>query len=155
MKKILFLHGLESRPGGAKPKFLKENGFRVLNPSLPKSSFEESMRIAQRAVDLENPDVIVGSSRGGAVALCLEPRGAKLVLIAPAWKRFNEVGRDVSVKSDCVVLHSEADDIVSIEDSIQLAEASSSTLIRVGLDHRMNDPDALEGILDAVNWVSR
>ena len=153
MKKILFLHGLESRPGGTKPQYLKKHGFSVLNPSLPKSSFEESVKIAQRAVDEEEPDVIVGSSRGGAVALCLEPRGAKLVLIAPAWKRFDKTQHVVSVNSDCVVLHSENDDIVNIEDSVQLTEATSATLIRVGTDHRMSDPDALEGMLDAVKWV--
>ena len=153
MKKVLFLHGLESKPGGKKARFLKEKGYQVFNPGLPKSSFEETIRIAQDVVDEEEPDVIVGSSRGGAIALCLEPRGAKLVLIAPAWKRFDKTQHVASVKSDCVVLHSENDDIVNIEDSVQLAETTSATLIKVGTDHRMSDTDALEGLLDAVKWV--
>ena len=155
VKKILFLHGLESTPGGTKPQYLKKHGYKVLNPGLPKSSFEESVRIAQKAVDEEEPDVIVGSSRGGAVALCLEPRGAKLVLIAPAWKRFDRTRETASLKSECVILHSENDNIVNIEDSLQLIEATSATLIKVGLDHRMSDRDALEGMLDAVKWVAQ
>ncbi len=155
MKKVLFLHGLESQPGGFKPRFLKEKGYQVFNPWLPKSSFEESIKIAQHKIDTESPDVIVGSSRGGAVALCLEPRGAKLVLIAPAWKRFHKTHHMASVKSDCVILHSEADDIVSIEDSVQLAQLEGTTLIKAGEDHRMSDSDALEALLDAVKWVTQ
>ena len=154
MKKVLFLHGLESQPGGFKPRYLKEKGYRVFNPWLPKSSFEESLKIAQHKVDTESPDVIVGSSRGGAVAMCIEPRGAKLVLIAPAWKRFNLPHRVMTVKSECVILHSEADDVVSIDDSIQLTELDGTTLIKAGEDHRMNDTDALEALLDAVKWVT-
>ena len=154
MKKVLFLHGLESQPGGFKPRYLKEKGYRVFNPWLPKSSFEESVKIAQHKVDTESPDVIVGSSRGGAVAMCIEPRGAKLVLIAPAWKRFNLPHRVMTVKSECVILHSEADDVVSIDDSIQLTELDGTTLIKAGEDHRMNDTDALEALLDAVKWVT-
>jgi len=154
MKKVLFLHGLESQPGGFKPRYLKEKGYRVFNPWIQKSSFEESVKIAQHKVDTESPDVIVGSSRGGTVAMCIEPRGAKLVLIAPAWKRFNLPHRVMTVKSECVILHSEADDVVSIDDSIQLTELDGTTLIKAGEDHRMNDTDALEALLDAVKWVT-
>ncbi len=154
MKKVLFLHGLESRPGGSKPMFLEGKGYRVFNPSLPKSSFEESIKIAQSKVDEELPDVIVGSSRGGAIAMCLEPRSAKLVLIAPAWKRFN-FSSEEKIKAECMILHSEYDDIVAWDDSAQLASANGSNLITAGRDHRMNDSDALEALLDAVEWVTK
>ena len=49
-KKILFLHGLESQPGGTKPAFLVKHGFEVLNPSLPKNDFLESCDIAQQYI---------------------------------------------------------------------------------------------------------
>ena len=153
MKKILFLHGLESKPNGTKPRFLREKGFEVFNPHLPKSSFEESIKIAQDTVDAEAPDVIVGSSRGGAVALCLDPRGAKLVLIAPAWKRF-DLSQDKIAPGTSMVLHSTADEIVDYEDSVELTTIAGAHLIPVGNCHRMNDKDALEGLLDAVNWIS-
>ena len=155
MKKILFLHGLESKPGGKKPSFLKKHGYIVLNPALPKSSFTESIRIAQDAIDSEEPDFIVGSSRGGAVALSIKPRGANLVLIAPAWKRFCRNIEQGGIKSQCVVLHSEKDDIVDINDSIELTSFTDATLIKAGSDHRMSDSDALEGILDAIKWLTK
>ena len=154
-KKILFLHGLESQPGGTKPQYLEKHGYNVFNPLLPKSSFDESVNIAQKIIDEQEPDVIVGSSRGGAVALCVKPRGAKTVLIAPAWKRFDRTGYEMTPNTGCIILHSEADDIVSIDDSVQLSEEAGLTLIKVGSNHRMSDADALEGMLDAVRWLTR
>ena len=71
MEKILFLHGLETRVDKVKKRFLEKNGFKVIFPKLPKSSFEESIKIAQELIDKESPEVIVASDRGGAVALCL------------------------------------------------------------------------------------
>ena len=73
--KVLFLHGLESKPGGAKVKHLLALGHTVFNPALPKNDFDESVRIAQADVDKHQPDVIVGSSRGGAVAMAVDRAG--------------------------------------------------------------------------------
>ena len=56
MKKILFLHGLESKPGGAKPTFLERNGYEVVQPPLDKSEFEGSVNIAQRYYDETKPE---------------------------------------------------------------------------------------------------
>ena len=83
--KVRFLQGLESKPGGSKVQHLMDRGHTVFNPALPKPDFEESVRIAQEEVDVNRPDVIVGSSRGGAVAMAVDRAGARLVLIAPAW----------------------------------------------------------------------
>ena len=66
---ILFLHGWQSTPGGIKPTYLKDHGYTVLNPSLPDEDFDEAVRIAQGEFDRHHPDVVVGSSRGGAVAM--------------------------------------------------------------------------------------
>ena len=64
--KILFLHGWSSTPGGLKPSYLASHGHEVLNPLLPDDDFEEAVRIAQAEYDNGHPDVVVGSSRGGA-----------------------------------------------------------------------------------------
>lgn len=66
---ILFLHGWNSIVGGRKPTFLIEAGHTVFNPALPDDDFEEAVRIAQSEFDQHQPDVVVGSSRGGAVAM--------------------------------------------------------------------------------------
>jgi hypothetical protein len=66
---ILFLHGWQSTPGGVKPTYLKNHGHEVLNPALPDDDFDAAVRIAQAEFDQHHPDVVVGSSRGGAVAM--------------------------------------------------------------------------------------
>lgn len=82
--KILFLHCLHSIPGGVKPTFLAHHGHTVLNPKLPDGDFDDAVRIAQAEFDRHRPDVMVGSSRGGAVAMNLEAANTPLVLLYPA-----------------------------------------------------------------------
>ncbi len=67
--KIIYLQGWAAVPGGLKPTFLAQHGHQVLNPALPNDDFDAAVRIAQAEYDREHPDVIVGSSRGGAVAM--------------------------------------------------------------------------------------
>jgi len=83
---ILFLHGWQSTPGGVKPTFLKDHGHTVLNPALPDDDFDAAVRIAQAEFDQSKLDVVVGSSRGGAVAMNINTGVTPLVLLCPAWK---------------------------------------------------------------------
>ena len=89
--KILFLHGWTSTPGGRKPTFLREHGHEVINPALPDDDFEESVRIAQARHQQHDPDVVVGSSRGGAVAMNIDSGDTPVVLLCPAWKTWGRV----------------------------------------------------------------
>jgi predicted esterase YcpF (UPF0227 family) len=84
--KILFLHGWQSVPGGAKTTFLAQHGHEVVNPKLPDEDFNLAVRIAQSEFDKHQPDVVVGSSRGGAVAMNVNSGEAKLVLLCRAWQ---------------------------------------------------------------------
>src|SRR3954451_20087063 len=134
--KILFLHGRGSVPGGVKPTFLARHGHEVLNPALPDEDFDQAVRTAQAEYERHRPDVIVGSSRGGAVAMNLDSGSTPLVLFCPAWKRW---GTARTVKPGTMILHSEADDVIPIADSRELMWASglpASALIEVGSDHR-------------------
>ena len=151
--KILFLHGMESKPGGSKAKFLESKGYEVLNPFLPKYSWDESLENAQLLVDTEKPDIVIGSSRGGAVALSIKTGEAGLVLIAPAWKRFG--GERHGQLSGGIILHCREDKIIPYEDSEELSKLTGAALITCGENHRMSDSDALEAILDAVKWVAK
>lgn len=83
---ILFLHVWTSFPGGLKPTFLTRHGHTVLNPAVPDENFEEAVRIAQAEFDRHHPDVIVGSSRGGTVAMNITSGDTPLVLLCPAWR---------------------------------------------------------------------
>lgn len=140
--KILFLHGLESGPNSKKAKHLAKNGHNVYAPKLPKESFSESVRIAQEIVDEVKPDCIVGSSRGGAVAMALNAQDSKLVLIAPAWRKYNV---PPELRSRAVILHSADDDVIPLSDSFAL---KASTYV-CGEGHRMSDKNALYN-LDSV-----
>jgi alpha-beta hydrolase superfamily lysophospholipase len=152
--KILFLHGWNSQPGGLKPTFLAGSGHEVLNPALPDDDFDEAVRIAQAEYDRHLPDVVVGSSRGGAVAMNVNTRMTPLVLLCPAWKTW---GAATTVKPGAVILHSEADDVVPIHDSRELLRNSGlpdTALVIVGDDHRLADPQSLRAMLSAVERVS-
>ena len=142
--KILFLHGWNSIPGGVKPTYLKDHGHEVINPALPDEDMQEAVRIAQAEFDQHRPQVVVGSSRGGAVAMNIDSGDARLVLLCPAWKKY---GSARTVKPDTVILHSRADDVVSFADSEELAKISGATLIEVGTDHRLADPEPLAAML--------
>jgi hypothetical protein len=145
--KILFLHGWNSVPGGVKPTYLTSRGHQVFNPALPDDDFVEAVRIAQAEFDRHQPDVVVGSSRGGAVAMNISSGEAKLVLLCPAWKKF---GTARTVKAGSVILHSRGDDVVPFAHSEELVRNSAlpmTALIEVGNDHRLADPEPLETML--------
>ena len=151
--KILFLHGWQSVTGGVKPTYLKEAGHEVINPALPHEDFAEAVRIAQAEFDKHQPQVVVGSSRGGAVAMNINSGEAGLVLLCPAWKKY---GSARTSKANTVILHSRADDVVPFADSEELVRNSrlpASALIEVGNDHRLADPEPLEKMLRACDTV--
>jgi hypothetical protein len=145
--KILFLHGWHSVPGGVKPTFLAQHGHEVINPKLPDEDFAEAVRIAQVEVDKHQPQVVVGSSRGGAIAMSINSGNAKLVLLCPAWKKY---GTARTVKSGTVILHSRNDDVIPFADSEDLGRNSGllpSALIEVGTDHRLAESKPLDRML--------
>ena len=148
--KILYLHGWNSVVGGMKPTCLKTHGHEIIEPALDHEDFEAALRTAQAAFDQHQPDVVVGSSRGGAVAMNLKSGSARLVLLCPAWKKW---GQARTIKPGTQILHSRADDVVPFEDSQDLISKSGlpeSALIEVGQDHRLADPEPLEALLAAV-----
>jgi hypothetical protein len=153
--KILFLHGWQSVPGGVKPTFLEQHGHEVINPKLPDDDFEDAVKIAQEEFDKHLPDVVVGSSRGGAVAMNIKSDGARLVLLCPAWKKW---GTFKTVKPGTVILQSRADDVIPFADSEELVRNSglpASALIEVGDDHRLAAPEPMAAMLGACEGSRR
>ena len=148
--KLLYLHGWNSMVGGVKPTSMRSHGHEVIEPELDHEDFEVALRTAQAAFDQHQPEVVVGSSRGGAVAMNLDSGPARLVLICPAWKKW---GTAKSVKPGAVILHSRADDVVPFADSVELISMSQlpdTALIEVGKDHRLADAEPLEALLRVV-----
>jgi len=153
--KVLFLHGWQSVPGGVKPTYLAQHGHEVINPKLPDEDFEEAVKIAQAEFTSHHPDVIVGSSRGAAVAMNLDSGDTPLVLLCPAWKKH---GTARTAKKNTTILHARADDVVPFADSEELARSSSlpaSALVEVGSDHRLADPEPLAAMVEACENLRR
>ena len=147
---ILFLHGWHSTPGGLKPTYLKVHGHTVFDPALPDDDFDLAVSIAQAVYNRHQPDVVVGSSRGGAVAMNIDSGDTPLVLLCPAWKTW---GTATTVKSNTTILHSSADETVPFLDSEELVANSGlppEALIEVGTEHRLAEPDALGKMLEVV-----
>lgn len=148
MKRVLFLHGWSS-DGGTKTAFMRSLGYDVMTPRLSDWFFSKAVRQAQAAYDNFKPDVVVGSSRGGSVAMNMDSGDTPLILLAPAWKRW---GRARTVKKNCVVIHSPHDEIVPFEDSVELCDKSGATLIAAGEDHRLNCWEGRRALREALRW---
>ena len=151
---ILFLHGWHSVPGGSKPIYLKDHGHKVINPALDDDDFEAAVATAQAAFDKHQPDVVVGSSRGGAVALNIDSRDTPLVLLCPAWKHWGTVTK---LKPQSVILHSRKDEVIPFEESDELvarSHLSSETLMEFGSDHRLADESSLSVMLWACELLA-
>jgi hypothetical protein len=153
--RILFLHGWQSVPGGVKPTYLAQHGHQVINPKLPDEDFAEAVRIAQAEFERHRPQVVVGSSRGGAIAINIDSADAKLALLCPAWKKWGTIK---TAKPGTVILHSRADDVVPFPDSEELVRNSglpASALVEVGDDHRLADPEPLRRMLEACEGATK
>jgi hypothetical protein len=150
--KVLFLHGLSS-DGGRKTAFMRSLGYAVTTPRLSDWSFHRAVVQAQAAYDQLQPDVVVGSSRGGAAAMNMDSGETPLILLAPAWKRWGKVDR---VKKRGFVIHSMHDDTVPYDDSVKLwVNSRGLELICAGADHRLNDAEAQQSLAFALAEVAR
>ena len=149
-------HPLPPRPQIDSKRLEADAGPRldVLNPHLPDDDFDAALKIAQAEFDQHHPDVVVGSSRGGAVAVNIDSGDTPLVLLCPAWKKWGTA----TVKANTTILHSEADETVPIADSRELLKNSgwsSESLIVVGKEHRLADEESLKAMVRAVESFSK
>jgi len=136
--KVLFLHGFNGGPAGAKWSALNCTSDFHAHPPIPipypksvfkfvnlRSIFQECIAFAQDKCDRFKPDVIVGSSLGGGLA-CQLTGNHGLVLIAPAitmtfcgllpFRLF----REPKLPERTIIIHSEADRLVPIHESERL-----------------------------------
>jgi pimeloyl-ACP methyl ester carboxylesterase len=180
MTKILFLHGFGSNGSSCKAGVLRGH-FDVVSPNLPfpgkhplswvtwslnaARDREAALAKAQSLVESFQPDVICGSSMGGALAAVLESDAAR-VLVAPASgvPLMYPMPRRLLVRT--IILHSPHDGMVAQKNSRRFlsvhaprdaAEESVVEVIRerlvalgydqsvprlvsIGKDHSCNEP---------------
>lgn len=138
--RILFLHGRESGPSGTKARWLAAR-YDSLTPVLDTSSLETALPGAERALAEFGPDVVVGSSFGGGVALALAARGlwpGGTVLLAPAWRLLG-LSLPLPLGEPAVVLHGRLDEVVPLADSRALVAGRGPgvILVETGDEHRL------------------
>jgi len=150
--KVLLLHGWFST-GETKHSSLLAMGHEVIKPSLNNIFFSSAVQEAQKAYDQFNPDVIVGSSRGGAVALNMQAGNTPMLLIAPAWKRFGK--KLDKIQNNIFVMHSEHDNTVSYKDSVELVKINPNIcLFTVGKDHQLNCMEGFNTMKSILNHIA-
>ena len=139
--RVQVIHGLESNPQGAKARFLAAH-FDATAPAMDTRDLEGAIAAQAEALRAFRPDVLVGSSFGGAVAVALLDRGlwrGPTVLLAPAAARLdvpNRLPDGVTV----TVAHGVRDEIIPLEDSRALVagrDPSRVRLIEVDDGHRL------------------
>ena len=152
--RVLFCHGKEGNPDGTKALAIKQEfkNSTVVAPRLTNSYCENDFNKDLVVVEAlgKGADVLVGSSRGGAL-VCQADADTPKILIAPAWKKFSVL--PMLTEND-VILHSKHDDLVPFEDSVRLAKLFGCKLIECGNDHRMSDPKTLELIKETIKEVT-
>ena len=149
--RIVYLHGRMSSPNSFKRQQLEKMGHEVYAPKLNSASWEQSVNAARDMIENVQPDLVIGSSRGGAVAMATNTT-IPMVLICPAWGRFAPWA---SARGNTTILHAKEDSIVKFSDSQLLSKIFGCRLVEVGKDHRMNDEVAMARLFEVIEEYSR
>jgi hypothetical protein len=145
--RIVYLHGRMSSPNSQKCQLLRENGHEVYAPKLISHNWEQSVFAAREMLEKVQPDLVIGSSRGGAVAMATNTT-VPMVLICPAWGKYAPWS---ACRGNSTILHAKTDRIVKFADSELLSLSTGAKLVEVGKDHRMNDENALKTLLKVIS----
>lgn len=130
--RVQFVHGLEGSPQGTKARLLAEH-FTTETPAMDTGDFEACVALQADVAHRFRPDVLVGSSFGGAVAVALLQRrlwrGPTLLLAQAALRQGLAPALPEDV--DVWLVHARADDVVPCEDSRTLARSGTPGRVRL------------------------
>jgi predicted esterase len=143
--RVQFIHGLEGSPRGSKAQLLARH-FTALTPAMDTGDFAACVETQAEALARFRPDVLVGSSFGGAIAVELLQRGLwrgpTLLLAQAALKRGGRATLPEGVR--VWLVHGLRDPLIDIEDSRRLARTGSPELVRM---IEVDDDHPLRGLV--------
>lgn len=138
MRKVLFLHGLESQQGGPKVDFLAENAL-VYAPNMNYKTEYWSIDKLIDLVDSCNPDLIIGSSMGGYFAdLIGSYTGIEVLLFNPAL-HSRSMNYNISYGKDGykrTIILGEEDTVIDPERTIELVGDTAEIVSIKEMGHR-------------------
>lgn len=156
--RVQFIHGLEGSPQGSKARLLAAH-FETQTPAMDTQDFEACVARQAETIGTFRPDVLVGSSFGGGVAVALLERGlwrGPTLLLAQAALRLRP---DAKLPANVTVwlAHGQQDEVVDPADSRRLAQTGSADLVRlieVEDDHPLHASVASGQLVRWVNEIA-
>jgi pimeloyl-ACP methyl ester carboxylesterase len=149
--KVLFVHGLEGSPQGRKAR-LFDRHFDARTPYMDTRDYAACVRLQTEALAEFRPDLLVGSSFGGAVVVTLLQRSAwtgPTLLLAPAALRLGPTSR-LAENVPVTIVHGRGDSVIDIEDSRKLARTGSPGWVRL---FEVDDAHDLGGLVESGQLV--
>ena len=143
---VLFIHGLEGSPEGRKARLLRDAYSAICLPmgSPPKElpalreHFEACVAIQATEIKRRTPDVLVGSSFGGAIAAALLSTGVyagPALLLCPAVQFFVP---DAAFSGEQVLIaHGRDDALIPPSESEALAKRTGARFVATEDGHSM------------------
>lgn len=156
--RVQFIHGLEGSPAGAKAQLFAAH-FTALTPAMDTHDFPACVELQARTLVSFRPDVLVGSSFGGAIAVALLQRGdwhGPTLLLAQAARHYGLPAR-LPEGVHVWLVHGQRDDLVDIEDSRALARTGTPGLVRlieVDDDHSLSATVASGRLVEIVRELA-
>jgi hypothetical protein len=139
--RVQFAHGLESSPQGSKARLLAQH-FEACTPAMNTRDFESCVGVHAGALLRFAPDVLIGSSFGGAVVVALLERQlwrGPTLLLAQAAIHYNPHAR-LPQGVPVLLVHARQDDVVPVEHSRNLVATAptSAELVECDDDHALS-----------------
>ena len=156
--RVQFAHGLEGSPSGSKAKLLAEH-FDARTPAMDTGDFDACVALHAEVAREFRPDVLVGSSFGGAVVVALLQRGlftGPTLLLAQAALRYGLPAR-LPDSVPVWLVHGTRDDLVDPEESRRLAAGGDPAFVRlleVDDDHPLHATVASGRLVELVRELS-